>query len=221
MKTLYAVFFLLILTFSLNAQTSYTVTQATGKVELRLSGGSWQSIAAGAQVPVNATISTGFGSRAVLEGGGAVIRVEPLTRMSVDELQTNAEGGTDTRLALRTGRVRATVRSTQAGKTRFRVSSPVATAAVRGTEFSFNGYRVDVAKGTVAVSSASTGRSVNIPQGAGTLVDENGIPKTLAEARALLALVDSSAIPDALGDLLTAGDIGGSFGPQTLVVIIE
>jgi len=221
MKTLYTAFLLIFLTFALSAQSSYTVTQATGKVEIRLSGGSWTPIAAGAQVPVNASISTGFGSRAVLEGGGAVITVEPLTRMSVDELKTTASGGNETSLGLRTGRVRASVRSTDAGKTRFRVSSSVATAAVRGTEFSFNGYRVDVSRGTVAVSSATTGRSVNIPQGAHTLVDELGNPRSLADSRALQALVDSSAIPDALGDFLTAADIGGSFGPQSLVVIIE
>jgi hypothetical protein len=220
MKTLYAVLFLVFLTSGLVAQ-SYTVTQATGKVEVRLPGGSWAPVSVGEQVPVNASISTGFGSRAVLEGGGAVITVEPLTRMSVDQLKSNSGGGTDTRLGLRTGRVRAAVRTTEAGKTRFRVSSPVATAAVRGTEFSFNGYRVDVTRGTVSVSSASTGRSVNIPQGAHTFVDENGIPQPLVDARALQALVDSSTIPDTLGDFLTAADIGGSLGPQTLVVIIE
>ena len=41
MKTLYVEFFLVILTFSLGAQSSYSVTQATGKVEIRLPGGSW------------------------------------------------------------------------------------------------------------------------------------------------------------------------------------
>jgi len=221
MKTLYAAFFLIFLTFTLSTQSFYTVTQATGKVEIRLSGGSWTPVNAGAVVPVNASISTGFGSRAVLEGCGAVITVEALTRMSVDELKTNTSGGNETSLGLRTGRVSASVRSTDAGKTRFRVSSSVATAAVRGTEFSFNGFRVDVTRGTVAVSSVSTGRSVNIPQGAHTLVDEMGNPRSLAESRALQALVDSSAIPDALGENLSASDIGGSFGPQSLVVIIE
>jgi hypothetical protein len=221
MKTLYALLLSLIFTFSLGAQSSYNVTRAEGKVEIRLSGGTWTPVTVGARVPVNASISTGFASRAVLEGAGAVITVEPLTRMSVEELKTNAGGGTDTRLGLRTGRVRASVRSTEAGKTRFRVGSPVATAAVRGTEFTFNGYRVDVTRGTVSVSSSRTGRSVNIPRGAQTIVDENGIPRTLADARALQALVDSSAIPDALGDFLSATDIGGSLGPLSLVVIIE
>ncbi len=221
MKTLYVAFYLVFFTFSLSSQSSYTITQAMGKVEIKDNRGNWQSITIGTQIPVNAVISTGFGSRAVLEGGGAVITVDPLTRMSVEELKANAGGGTDTRLGLRTGRVRASVRSTEAGKTRFRVSSPVATAAVRGTEFSFNGYQVDVTRGTVAVFSAANGRSVNIPQGAGTFVDENGNPQSLADSRAKQSFVDSSAVPDALGEFLSPSDIGGSLGAQSLVVIIE
>ena len=144
MKTLHIVFVLLFISFTLNAQSSYIVTRVSGKVEIKLSGRAWTPIGIGDQVPVSATISTGFGSHAVLEGGGALITIEALTRITVEELSMNSRGESETSLRLRTGRIRASVRSTEAGKTRFRVSSPVATAAVRGTEFGFNGYEVSV-----------------------------------------------------------------------------
>ncbi len=221
MKTLYIGFFLVFITFNLSAQYSYNVTQASGKVEISVSGRGWTVVSVGDQVPVSATISTGFGSRATLEGAGAVITIEPLTRMTVNELRANSGGGAETSLGLRTGRIRAAVRSTDAGRTRFSVSSPVATAAVRGTEFGFNGYKVDVGTGTVGLISGTTGKSVNVPQGANSKVDENGTPQTVAESKKDQAIVDSIAIPGVVDPLLSPAVIGGSSGPTGLIIIIE
>jgi hypothetical protein len=222
MKTLLIAFFLVFIAFSVSAQSSYNVTQASGKVEISVSGRAWTVVSVGDQVPISATISTGFGSRATLEGVGAVISIEPLTRMTVNQLRANSGGGAETNLGLRTGRIRAAVRSTDAGRTRFSVSSPVATAAVRGTEFGFNGYKVDVGTGTVSLISGSTGRSVNVPQGANSKVDENGDPQSVADSKKEQSVVDSAAIPGVVDPLLSPAAIGGSSGQSSqFIVIIE
>lgn len=221
MKTLYVVFVLLFAAISISAQSTYTITGVTGKVEVSLAGRGWEPAAIGDSVPVSATISTGFRSTATLEGVGATLNIEPLSRMTVNELRATSGGGAETNLRLRTGRIRATVRSTDTGRTQFRVSSPVATAAVRGTEFGFNGYRVDVASGTVGLVSRSSGRSVNIPQGANSKVDENGNPIPVAESKMEQSIVDSSAIPASVVPMISPGKVGGSSGSKPLVIIIE
>lgn len=221
MKTLYVVFILFFAVISLSAQSAYTITGVTGKVQVSRSGGAWVTVAVGDSVPVSATLSTGFRSTATLEGFGATLELEALSRMTVNELRATSGGGAETSLGLRTGRIRASVRSTSAGRTQFRVSSPVATAAVRGTEFGFNGYRVDVGSGTVGLVSRTSGRTVNIPQGANSKVDENGNPIPVAESKAEQSVVDSSAIPAAVDPLISPGKVGGSSGPKQLVIVIE
>lgn len=221
MKTLYIVLILSFASISVFAQSTYTITAVSGKVEISLAGTGWKTASIGDSVPVSATISTGFRSNATLEGMGATLTIEPLTRMSVNELRATSGGGTDTNLGLRTGRIRASVRSTSSGRTNFRVSSPVATAAVRGTEFGFNGYRVDVGTGTVGLVSGSSGKTVNIPQGANSKVDENGNPIPVAESKAEQSIVDSSAIPAAVDPMISPGKVGGSSGSKPLVIIIE
>ena len=222
MKTLLIALFLVFITFSASAQSSYNVTQASGKVEISISGRAWTVVSVGDQVPISATISTGFGSRATLEGAGAVTEIEPLTRMTVNDLRADSRGGVETNLGLRTGRIRAAVRSTDAGRTRFSVSSPVATAAVRGTEFGFNGYKVNVGTGTVGLISGTTGKSVNVPQGANSKVDENGNPQSVADSQKEQSVVDSTAIPGVIDPLVTPAAIGGSSGASSqLGIIIE
>lgn len=221
MKTPYIVLILLLASISVSAQSTYTVTQVSGKVEVSRSGGDWVRVAVGDTVPVSATISTGFRSGATLEGVGATLTIEALTRMSVNELKSTAGGGAETSLGLRTGRIRASVRSTDRGRTQFRVSSPVATAAVRGTEFGFNGYAVDVGSGTVGLASVLSGRTVNIPQGANSKVDENGDPIPVDESQKEQSIVDSSAVPAAVDPMISPGETGGSSGPNSLVIVIN
>jgi len=119
-----------------------------GKVEYLIPGGSWVTAAVGDVIPIGATVSTGFKSSAVLMVGGSEISVLALTRMSVEELTETSESVT-TSLNLRTGAVRASVRSTSGKSTDFTLRSPVSTAAVRGTEFIFDGYRLEVIEGIV------------------------------------------------------------------------
>lgn len=202
---------------ALGAQTSYTVVQATGKVEIK-TGNDWEALSTGDAVPETAMIATGFASTAVLESAGTSVTVQPLTRLTVSELQPDNAGTT---LNLQTGRVRASVRSTRTGTTNFRVSSPVATAAVRGTEFGFNGYSVKVSEGTVALTPASGGRSVNVPQGTESEISEDGLPQSVDEARNAQSAVSFSAAPNSSVPASPATSGGGSAEPEKLIIIVE
>ena len=136
---------LVIPVFAQNAR----IERVSGKVEYLTTGGSWTTAAIGDVIPIGATISTGFRSSAMLVVAGSGINVSALTRMSIEELTETSDSIT-TSLNLRTGKVRASVRSTSGKSTNFTLRSPVSTAAVRGTEFVFDGYRLEVIEGVVS-----------------------------------------------------------------------
>ncbi|TVQ37303.1 MAG: hypothetical protein EA384_12550 [Spirochaetaceae bacterium] len=133
------------------AQQSATVRQVHGKVEYRDSAAAaWRTAAVGDQLPLGATISTGFGARATLEFGYTTLVVEALSRLTLEDLVERA-GSVDTDLRLNVGRVRAEVRDAAGLEQNFRLRSAQATASVRGTEFIFDGVNVQVISGIVTV----------------------------------------------------------------------
>ncbi len=113
-----------------------TVISVSGNVEIKEPGGAWAAAATGQVVSTRSMISTGFGSRAKLSAGGMELTLQSLTRVSIDSLIEDGDT-TRTALSLQSGRIRATrppvTRSTRRSID-FRVSTPVATAAVRGTD---------------------------------------------------------------------------------------
>jgi hypothetical protein len=129
------------------------ISDTSGKVEVRLADSdSWNTAEVGQVVPIGATISTSFRATAELTIGESTLEVEALTRMTIDELIEEAQ--TDrTDLNLQVGRINAEVRSSEDRDTEFRVSSPIAVAAVRGTSFSFDGANLEVSEGIVALSN--------------------------------------------------------------------
>lgn len=168
-----------LLSINLMAQ-NVTVREASGKVEFQNPGGSWSSVERGMDLPISATISTGFQSRAVLESDNATIIVQPLTRMTIDELQSSG-ADSQTRLNLRMGNISVNVKRNDANPSRFQVKSPIATAAVRGTSFTFNGYQLSVEEGTVAFNSPG-GRVITVPIGGTTEMQESGVPVEVIES---------------------------------------
>ena len=198
-KTILLIIPLLAALMSLYSQ-EVTVKDATGRVEYQIPGGDWNPVERGIIIPVSATISTGFQSRAVLESPRSTITVQPLTRLTIDELQSR-NTGSRTSLSLRTGRISAVVKKNDNEPTRFQVKSPIATAAVRGTEFSFNGYQLTVEDGLVAFSSEG-GRMITVPLGSSSEMQEGGVPLDVLEAILQEISVNPIADPNALRDIL-------------------
>lgn len=136
-----------LIAFPIVAQNA-SVVRLSGKVEILGTGGVWTPAVVGQQLAIGATVSTGFQSQAVLAVGESQLTVLALTRMSIQQLLQTQTGQTTT-LNLDTGKVRAQVRSAPGQSADFRLRSPVSTAAVRGTDFYFDGFRLDVIEGVV------------------------------------------------------------------------
>jgi hypothetical protein len=152
------------------SQTQAVVKEFTGKVEIKATGGTWQPVKAGMKLDTGASISTGFSSTALLDLGTSTLKVAPLTRMQLVELIAR-QGSVSTTLALKVGKVNAEVKSAQGLRQDFTLKGPQATAAVRGTEFEFDGVSVKVINGLVFFSNTQgQGRGV----GAGEESSTNG-----------------------------------------------
>jgi hypothetical protein len=131
----------------ISAQTA-VVEEFSGKVEYRIGNGGWQPVQVGLEIPLQATISTGFGATAVLSVASSQIQVAQLTRLSIEELADNGET-VSTGVFVPVGRVRASVQQPPNRSTDFRIRTAQSTAAVRGTEFETDGWQVAVSEGIV------------------------------------------------------------------------
>ena len=146
-------------------QVSAVIKEVTGKVEVQAPEGIWTRAAVGMSISRGTTISTGFGSRALLDLGNSVLNVQPLTRLRLEEL-IEKEGTVQTDMFLRVGKVSAEVKSVAGLKQDFKLRSPVSTAAVRGTGFGYDGFDVVVVDGNV-VYLTLLGQKRNFSSGEG------------------------------------------------------
>jgi len=203
-KTLIILLAVLLAGTSLVAQNQAVLKEATGKVEIQTSGGTWQQVRIGMRLDLGTTISTGFNSSAVLDLGSSVLSVKPLTRMRLDQLLE--QGGTvQTELFLRVGKVSAEVKSAAGLKQDFKLRSPVSTAAVRGTDFDYDTYGVHVEDGNVYYFNLlNQGRTYGSGEGGGS--DGYNSPPTGDQSKNENSTVDPYA-PGAGGTRE-----GGSFG---------
>jgi hypothetical protein len=184
------------------AQSRAVFKTVTGKVETQNPGEqTWQPASTGMEIPIRATISTGFGGGAVLTLGASTLTVRQLTRLRIDELSTQ-NNVTKTNLTMPVGRIRAEVKSTAGTTTDFKLRSPVSTAAVRGTGFETDGARLSVFDSIVAFLSES-GISINVGTGETGVTGNGGSPSGGAGQREADSSVDPYTSPTG------GGGIGG------------
>jgi hypothetical protein len=175
MKRSIAILFLsLALVSSLSSQLKAVVKEITGKVEIKPADGAWRPAKAGVTITKGYSISTGFDSTAVLEIGQSVLRVRPLTRMKLEEL-LQKEKTVSTSLYLSVGKVKAEVK--KGTDQDFTLRGPVSTAAVRGTDFEFDGFTVKVTNGVVAFIN-TVGQSRGVAEGEDSSTDGMQLPTT-------------------------------------------
>lgn len=96
-------------------------------------GGQWVPLQAGAALTAGTKVSTGVRSTAVIKINNHTVTVNPLTIMKISESRDDATSS-NTRIGLRRGSVHAKVARNSRIKTVFKVSTPVATSSVRGTQ---------------------------------------------------------------------------------------
>jgi len=206
-----AVAALLLVTAMAWAQAEFT--EVNGKVEIRPAGRSaWTPASVGMRIDNNTMISTGFGASAALRMGGSTVRVDQLTRMGFDEIVEQSDT-VQTRLSLNVGRVSAQVRSADGRRQDFRVTSPISTAAVRGTDFSYDGERLDVDEGFVAFFNVN-GQQVLVAGGQSSTTTGEGAPRTPGGQAGDDSLVSIDPV-GAGGDDGETGDTGGTGGQSS------
>jgi hypothetical protein len=186
----------------------------TGKVEIKAPGKDWMPAKAGTAITKDTAISTGFKSVAIVTLGDSTLTVKPLTRLTLQEI-VQQEGSEKVKLYLLAGRVRAEVKPPAGGKTDFSVKSPTATASVRGTQFTFNGWNLDVSEGGVRFTSPD-GHEYLVSRGESSFLDKDGNPQDpaeLAEELSELPLpagMDAEAVMSLLDSLGQSGVKRGS-----------
>jgi hypothetical protein len=145
------------------ADVTATVTKVTGKAQVQ-KGSDWVALTVGQVLAVGDTVSTGFRSELQLKIGPSTVTVKALSRLTLKDL---VQSGTDvkTDLYLKVGKIDAEVNKSEAVATqKFTVSSPVSTASVRGTAFTYDGVNLKVTRGLVDFSDLK-GNKVSVPVG--------------------------------------------------------
>ncbi len=187
---------LLLTAVGLIAQEKAMVTEISGKVEVKRPGEGWTPAVMAQEIRSGDTISTGFNSFLVLELSNSRIQMKPLSRLTLDEL-VKSEGTTKTAVSLRVGRVRVQVDKAEGLSHDFKVKTPVSTAAVRGTEFDFDGLRLTVRNGLVAFSN-SQGQRRSVAGGESSALSGTSAPvapeeEALAETATVITTTASEA----------------------------
>lgn len=144
---------LLLIPFAAAVALEAVVLDTAGTVEYRLNSGSWQQVQEGMTLPTGAQIVTGFRSSLELGIDRSTVEVGPLSRTTIAAL-AESSGEIESSFDLPYGRLSADVRRRSGQSLDFRVRSPISTAAVRGTEFSFDGFELAVSHGDVSFENA-------------------------------------------------------------------
>lgn len=196
---------------ALSAQQA-VVKEFTGKVEIKTSGGAWTPVKPGMKLDTGASISTGFNSTALLDLGTSTLKVAPLTRMQLVELIAR-QGSVSTTLSLKVGKVNAEVKAAPGLRQEFTLTGPQATAAVRGTQFEFDGITVNVINGLVYFSNTQ-GQGRGIGAGERSSASPGQFPTSGdLEAESVTAIVPYTS---ATGSSISAA--GGPAQPVTVTI---
>lgn len=152
-----SVLFLAAASFSWLAHGMGNIHFATGNVSATDSNGGKRVIAKGSTVNTGDTINTGPGARAQIKfSDGSLVSLQPETQFRVDEYQYNGktDGSEKGAFSLLKGGMRTiTGLIGRFNRDNYKVSTPVATIGIRGTEY------------TVALDSGNENLAVNTGEG--------------------------------------------------------
>jgi len=159
------------------------IKELTGTVELKGAGSAdFTAAKAGDTVKQDTVVSTGLKSTALIEVGSTVITVRPLTRLTLKEIRASSESET-LNVSLQSGRARVDVKPPAGAKASMSISSPSATASVRGTSFEMDARNLYVISGNVLFKGT---------KGAYTLIT-TGSESTVENGRAVNPLLFGDA----------------------------
>jgi hypothetical protein len=170
-KTIFA--FVLTLAAAAAFAQNGVIKELTGTVELKKANASdFVAAKAGDVVSQDTVVSTAFKSTALIQVGNTVITVRPLTRLTLTEIRASSDSET-LNVSLQSGRVRVDVKPPAGTKAVMTVSSPSATASVRGTSFELDTRNLHVISGNV-LFKGSRGVPTLVTTGSNSTTDQNG-----------------------------------------------
>lgn len=166
-------------------------------------GNQWNQLRSGMGLPVGAKVSTGADSTVVLKIDDHTVTIKPLSMMKIYENSVKKEER-NTRIGLRRGSIRARVSREKRIRTTFKVSTPVATSSVRGTEEEIsygpnNGMVVRVIEGNVWGANKNGIRKIVKGRLKFHQKNENPLPEPLIDEvreRAFVYVYDSNITRD-------------------------
>ncbi len=150
--------FCIILCMMMPAFAVITVEHINGKAAYK-DDKQWKPLVLNQKLEVGTKISTGAGSSVVLDIDGSKITVRQLSMVRINHNMASSEES-NTNIGLKYGAINAKVKKIAAIRTQFKISTPVATSSVRGTEeeVSFgpqSGMIVKVLEGAVGMENAN------------------------------------------------------------------
>ena len=213
MKRTVAAIFLMMTGLGVFAQNG-TIRELNGTVELKNPGAAgYVPAKAGDIVGQKTVISTGFKSTTLIQVGSTTLTVRPLTRLTLTEI--SAASGTETlNVNLQAGRVRVDVNPPSGTKAAMSVSSPSATASVRGTSFDFDTRNLYVNHGTVSFKG-NRGAGMLVNAGFSSQIKDDG--KALSPIEAQSGNLRPSA-PVGWGGGSTLGTIASESGDFSITL---
>ena len=191
------------------------IRELNGTVELKASGSSsYVQAKSGDQVREDTIISTGFKSSALIAVGNTLLTVRPLTRLTLKEI-SSASGTETLNVNLQAGRVRVDVNPPSGTRAAMTVSSPVATASVRGTSFEFDTRNLWVNHGKVSFKG-QRGPMMLVSAGSSSRIQEDG---KVADPVSIKIAELSPQAP--VGTDSSGGTSGEGFSSATLVITAD
>ena len=185
------------------------IENVTGTVEIKQPGENvFKNARSGDTVSKETVLSTGFKSYAVVRIGSTTITARPLTRLTLTEIQALSEVET-ININLQAGRVRVDVKPPAGMRSHTTVSSPTATASVRGTSFEFDTDNLYVREGAVSFNG-NRGQNIVVSAGGSSRVGQTGqvtIPRDEREAN----LLPPSPAGTSAADTPVSGPAGVNF----------
>lgn len=168
----------------------------TGEVSVQLPGGEPRAAVLGETFPMGAALRTGsLGAASVQFADGALLFLEASSELHLDKLSRHSSTGmVDTQLRLNRGAGRAKV-PVREPRSEFRIATPSAIAAVRGTEYrvSADGESTlsSVYESTIRVSTVA-GNGVDVPEKFGLVAKKD---EPLGQPEPLLPPVEFDDAP--------------------------
>lgn len=156
--------FAFFLTWSVSVYSAILVVSVKGDASA-FDGSQWKALTKGQTLAEGAKISTGVNSLAVLNIDGSIVTVKPLTSIKIYKSMAD-ESKRETNIGLTRGAVQAKVNKLEKVKTKFNITTPVATSSVRGTEeiVSYGpaeGMKVEVLEGIIDAFNRETNSSIS------------------------------------------------------------